>query len=103
MSNVDTTPFDENKILLRYPGKTEVVNQIDGTKYTVDEFGNKVGPTVPFVPISVGVGPDSKESRQPTQAEEDRFGWWMIPAGLSLLSVIAAIVLFTHLRGRKDS
>lgn len=102
LTNIDTSPFDETAIQLRYPKKMEVVNRIDGTKYTVDEMGNKVSPTEPFVPLVVGVGPDSKESRLPTQVEESRFGWWLIPAGLSIVFVAYAIVLFARARARRN-
>jgi hypothetical protein len=99
---INTTAFDEATVRIRYPRQTDVVDQITGTQYTVDESGGKVSDTKPFVPLVVGSSPNSKESHLPTADEPAQSGWWLAPAGCSVVALAGAIALYLR-RRRRDS
>jgi hypothetical protein len=103
LSRIDTSPFDEASVRVRYPRKTSVVNSVEKTEYTVDEGGNLVGDKKPHVPLVVGAPPDSTEFHRPTDEEPPRAGWWLAPAGCSVLAMAVAVRLYVRNRRRRDA
>ncbi len=99
LADINIRPFADQDINMQYPERTRVINQIDGTEYTVDKAGAIQGEVAPFVPLIAGSGGNSSDSRLPSTSEESRFIWWLLPACCTAISLIAAIVFY--FRGRR--
>ncbi|MFO0851662.1 MAG: hypothetical protein U0871_24330 [Gemmataceae bacterium] len=96
LSGLDTSQFNESEVRIRYAGRTEVTNQIDGTMYTVDDAGVQIEKATPFTPLVVGGGLNPRESKTPTTNEPPRTGWWLVPAGGSLVALAAALAMYSR-------
>lgn len=84
-----------------YKDGTEVTDFIRSTKYKVNPAGQVRGPETTFSMVAVSPISDKQvtEPAGPTLAEERRWGWWLAPAGLSLVLIGLSIVVWRRSRG----
>ena len=85
----------------RFAHGTQVRDLIRGTEYLADVNGKPIGPEKSYT--VVGVGPNNPNAADvavvgPTTGEERRGGWWLLPAGLSVL--LAGLAIGFWRRGR---
>jgi hypothetical protein len=86
-------PIPRDVFAIRYDDRTVVSDKIAGTEYEVNANGEVSRPPKPLVAPSPGPGPSDAVAQYagPTVREPRRWGWWILPAALSLMFVALAI------------
>ncbi len=96
-------PIPPKVLRPKYRDGTLVKDQISGTEYRADPTGLAKGPQRPL--SKVAAGPRSAqadaEPALPSTSEADRWGWWILPAGLNCLFFGGSVYAWRFVRRRR--
>jgi hypothetical protein len=94
-------PLPEGIFDFRYPQGAMLFDDIEGVRYQVDSFGNRISESVPITRQPPPPTASKSEKGMQTLDEPSHLSQWILPSSVAILTVAVAIALLRWYRRRK--